>query len=93
MKRFVVIAALFVAVSCEPVSSQVRFVDTQGGRIDVQTAASGLEHPWGLTFLPDGRMLVTERPGRLRIVSNGGRLSNPIGGVPARLCRRPGRPA
>ena len=83
MKRFVVIAALVVAVSCEPVASQVRFVDTQAGRIDVQTAAIGLDHPWGLTFLPDGRMLVTERPGRLRIVSSGGRLSNPIGGVPA----------
>jgi glucose/arabinose dehydrogenase len=82
MKLFVVLAALIVTASCEPVASQVRFVDTQAGRIDVQTAASGLVHPWGLTFLPDGRMLVTERPGRLRIVSNGGRLSNPLGGVP-----------
>jgi glucose/arabinose dehydrogenase len=83
MKRFVVIAALFVAVSCGPVSGQERIVDTQSGRINVQTAAGGLVHPWGLAFLPDGRMLVTERPGRLRIVSSGGRLSNPIGGVPA----------
>jgi glucose/arabinose dehydrogenase len=45
--------------------------------------ATGLEHPWGLAFLPDGRMLVTERPGRLRIVSKDGRLSAPVAGVPA----------
>jgi glucose/arabinose dehydrogenase len=49
-----------------------------GRQVDV---ASGLEHPWGLAFLPDGRMLVTERPGRLRIVS-GGKLSQPLDGVP-----------
>ena len=44
--------------------------------------AKGLEFPWGLAFLPDGRMLVTERPGRLRIVAKDGTLSEPIKGVP-----------
>jgi glucose/arabinose dehydrogenase len=44
--------------------------------------AKGLSHPWGLAFLPDGKMLVTERPGRLRIVGRDGALSQPIGGVP-----------
>jgi glucose/arabinose dehydrogenase len=48
----------------------------------VTTFASGLEHPWGLAFLPDGRALVTERPGRLRIVGRDGRLSAPLAGVP-----------
>ncbi|BCL75243.1 hypothetical protein JHS3_09790 [Jeongeupia sp. HS-3] len=46
------------------------------------TVARGLDHPWGLAFLPDGRMLVTERPGRLRIVSAAGELSAPVAGVP-----------
>jgi glucose/arabinose dehydrogenase len=46
------------------------------------TFAEGLEHPWGAAFLPDGRMLVTEKPGRLRIVDRNGRLSEPLEGVP-----------
>jgi aldose sugar dehydrogenase len=50
---------------------------------DVVTVAEGLEKPWGLTFLPDGRMLVTEKPGRLRIVTPDGKLSEPVAGLPA----------
>jgi len=49
---------------------------------EVITIARGLERPWGLEFLPDGRMLVTERPGRLRLVSSDGRLSPPVAAVP-----------
>ena len=44
--------------------------------------ASGLNHPWGLQFLADGRLLVTERAGSLRIVTRGGPVSLPIRGVP-----------
>ncbi|MCB1511463.1 MAG: PQQ-dependent sugar dehydrogenase [Hyphomicrobiaceae bacterium] len=44
--------------------------------------AEGLEHPWSLQFLPDGRMLVTERPGRIRIVGRDGKLSKPLTGAP-----------
>lgn len=58
--------------------------------VRVQTVARGLEHPWGLAFLPDGRMLVTERPGRLRIVGGDGRLSEPLAGVPEVLARGQG---
>ncbi|HET9220437.1 MAG TPA: PQQ-dependent sugar dehydrogenase [Terriglobia bacterium] len=50
---------------------------------DVVTVVSGLEGPWGLTFLPGGRMLVTERVGRLRIVEPDGKLSPPVTGLPA----------
>jgi aldose sugar dehydrogenase len=90
MKRLVLLAAIILAVSCEAVSGQERTVDTQNGRIRVETAADGLAHPWGLAFLPDGRMLVTERPGRLRIVSSDGRLSAPVRGVPAVLAEGQG---
>src|SRR5690606_1635096 len=54
------------------------------------TIAEGLEHPWGLDFLPDGRMLVTERPGRLRIVTEDGQVSAPLAGVPTVLARNQG---
>lgn len=49
----------------------------------VDTVATGLDHPWGIAQLPDGRWVVTERPGRIRIVDAGGRVSAPLGGVPA----------
>ncbi len=53
------------------------------GAVAVDTVARGLANPWALEFLPDGRMLVTERPGRLRIIDTSGHVSNAIGGVPA----------
>lgn len=51
--------------------------------VETQVIAKGLSHPWGLQFLPDGRFLVTERPGRMRLVSRDGRLSLPLAGLPA----------
>ncbi|HEY6512733.1 MAG TPA: PQQ-dependent sugar dehydrogenase [Burkholderiaceae bacterium] len=47
------------------------------------TVAQGLVNPWSLAFLPDGRFLVTEKPGRLRIVEADGKLGAPLGGLPA----------
>ncbi|MFT3806247.1 PQQ-dependent sugar dehydrogenase [Arenimonas sp.] len=55
---------------------------SEHGKVSVETIAHGLEHPWGLAFLPDGRMLVTERPGRLRIVGADGEVSAPLTGLP-----------
>jgi glucose/arabinose dehydrogenase len=56
---------------------------TEKGRIHVTVVTKGLDHPWGMAFLPDGDLLVTERPGRLRIVREGVLDPTPIAGLPA----------
>ena len=53
------------------------------GVVHAEEWARGLEHPWGIEFLPDGRALVTERPGRLRLISSTGQVSAPLTGVPS----------
>lgn len=50
--------------------------------LTIETVATGLAHPWGFVLLPDGRFLVTERPGRMRIVEPNGRVQPPLAGVP-----------
>ena len=75
-----------VAAQDLPVGPPLRplVLEAQGGqRIRVVPIATGLEHPWSVAFLPDGRtMLVTERPGRLRIIRDDGLDPSPVEGVP-----------
>ncbi|MGG7055312.1 PQQ-dependent sugar dehydrogenase [Nitrosomonas sp. ANs5] len=59
------------------------FAQPAPAEFEVKTVATGLNFPWGMAFLPDGRLLVTERVGRLRIVSPEGDVSDPVQGVPA----------
>jgi glucose/arabinose dehydrogenase len=63
-------------------SAPAQVFHSSAGDLVVQTAANGLDHPWALAFLPDRRMLVTERPGRMRIVGEDGKLSPALAGVP-----------
>ncbi len=67
-----------------------KLVDSEIGKLQVTTIAEGLKNPWGIAFLPDGRMLVTERPGTLRIVSADGKLGAPIANVPEVVARGQG---
>ena len=64
-------------------SAEVASVSARG--LTMERLAT-LEFPWGMAFLPDGRLLITEKPGRLRIWENG-RLSEPVQGVPALVYR------
>lgn len=67
-----------------------RTLETDSGPVSVEIFADGLEHPWGAALLPDGGMLVTERPGRLRHVSDDGTVGEPIAGVPDVLAQGQG---
>ncbi|MGC1858345.1 MAG: PQQ-dependent sugar dehydrogenase [Pseudolabrys sp.] len=79
--RLVLAVSAFLIVSHAAGATDAVF-PSSAGNLKVQTVASGLVYPWSLAFLPDGRMLVAERPGRLRIIAADGRLSPPLGNVP-----------
>ena len=61
-----------------------------GVAFQTTTVATGLKNPWGMTFLPDGRMLVTEKAGALRIVGKDGKVSEPVAGTPEVMSRGQG---
>ena len=73
----VLIGAVTLSHAAEPI------IASEEHSFRVVTVTRGLEYPWGLAFLPDGRRLVTERPGRLRLVAADGALDpHPVDGLP-----------
>src|SRR5207237_755394 len=90
MRPLVACTATIVAmtVGAQPLAAQT--FPSSAGELTVETFARGVDSPWSLAFLPDGRMLVTERPGRLRIVGKDGKLWRPLAGVPKVFARDQG---
>ena len=73
-------AALMLSTSVQA-QTEVATIESSAGNLTATVLAEGLEHPWALAILPDGRMLVTERSGQLRLIVDGA-VSEPIEGVP-----------
>lgn len=83
LHQHVCLVGVLLFAGSVPVAAQeaVGPIATSAGMVTATPVASGLDHPWALGFLPDGRMIVTERPGTLRLIRDG-LLSEPIAGVP-----------
>src|SRR5262245_28129233 len=75
-------ALLLLGAACSAAGGSNAQYKTSAGPVRAVTVASGLSHPWALAFLPDHRMLVTERDGRMRVVNADGTLGKPLAGLP-----------
>lgn len=73
-------AAIFLVVAGVSVRADAQNTTPAVALVPV---AQGLDHPWAVAFLPQGQFLITERPGRMRVVSASGQVSPPLAGVPA----------
>ena len=82
MTRAAQIALLFAAVDVYAQAQQSPTPSAVDAPVNVVEVASGLDHPWGLAFLPDGSMLVTERSGQLLRIAADGKTRRAVGGVP-----------
>ncbi len=81
MKYTIRIISYLLVFLAADVRAQTRY-ESEHYNLLVTTIASGLEYPWGMDFLPNGNILVTEREGRLRLISNNKLMKEPITGLP-----------
>ncbi|MFT4000200.1 MAG: PQQ-dependent sugar dehydrogenase [Rhizobium sp.] len=82
-------ACVLLSATIAPAAEPAQTIKTQKVAVKVETLATGLDHPWAAEVLPDGAYLVTERPGRMRLVRDG-KVSAPIAGVPEVYARGQG---
>ncbi|MBV7525394.1 MULTISPECIES: PQQ-dependent sugar dehydrogenase [Pseudomonas] len=76
-------AGVLISATVPVLAAPAQTMKSEDGTLEVTPIVTGLEHPWALAFLPDSKgMLVTERPGNLRLVTAEGKLSAPLNGVP-----------
>ncbi len=80
-RRLLALSAALLATAPAFAADDARIIQTDKVRVQVETVASGLDHPWAVEVLPDGAYIVTERPGALRIVRDG-KVGAPISGLP-----------
>ncbi len=80
-QHIAIFAAILFVLAVKPTAA-AETLDSEHYRLRVVTVVSGLRSPWGLAFLPDGGMIVTERDGAVRLVSRQGRLAPPLAGAP-----------
>lgn len=91
MRMLTVAISILLATVTYAVAGQTRApAPATSIAVRAETVVSGLVNPWALVFLPDGRMLVSERPGRLRLVARDGQLSAPLAGLPPIAARGQG---
>src|SRR4051794_37717974 len=88
--RLFAIAGMVSMLAVASAAAAPQSFPSSAGNLTVETVARGLVNPWALAFLPDSRMLVTERPGRMRLVGRDGKLSPALAGVPRVFARGQG---
>jgi aldose sugar dehydrogenase len=85
LQRVLIPSLALLLGACTSPAITAETVDSEQQRFRVVSLVEGLQHPWSMAFLPDGRMLVTERPGRLRLIADGELVGQAIAGLPDNL--------